>query len=922
MNPSAFLRVLFLLISFLLGFSPAAAEVVPDASVLAAQQQRVRAVEIASASTVAVFDGSGQGGGSGVVISPDGFALTNFHVTAPCGAAMKCGMSDGKIYDAVLVGIDPVGDVALIQLLGRNDFPVAAMGDSDRVKVGDWVFAIGNPFLLADDFHPSVSYGIVSGVRRYQYPAGTLLEYTDCIQTDAAINPGNSGGPLFDSEGKLVGINGRGSFEKRGRVNVGVGYAISINQIKRFLGHLKSGRIVDHATLGATVATEEDSRVVVDDILDSSDAYRRGLRYGDEIVRFADREITSANALKNVLGVYPRGWTVPLTYRREGETFDVEVRLRGLHDQSQLFDLVQQEAKKPSKPHNEKPKDSPEEEPQKKPKMSDLFKKKAKIPEVVAERYEARRGFANYWYNHQRQQQLWSQYRGDYAGAGYDWKITAELANGESLVLETSKKKSTCRMPTGFTAADFSQDLETQLSPPGSGGLLLTLHLWQRFLEKGLRQFGEVHYLGQLPSEPDGQLLDCLVGIYAGIETRFLFTPGTGDLVGIEVFPDENHDPCLLRFSDFAEVQGETLAKRWQVFHAGSLYADFKINEITGAEALFRSVPLKRAPQPRPRVFPRTPTRPAIRDAQAKVVKIYGAGGLREMEAYQSGILISPQGHVLTMLSYVLDTDDLVAILDDGRKLPLELLRSDPVRDIAVLRLELEDETFSCFDLHETIEIEAGERILALSNLYGIATGDEAVSVLQGVVTAVAPLAARRGAFQANFRGQVYVLDAYANNPGAAGGALVDWQGRLLGMLGKELRSEVTGTWLNYALPVEALVGPVEDILAGRMAARIDSRQLEPEQPLSAELLGLRLVPNVLPRTPPYIDTIRRGSAADRAGMRADDLIVFIDQEPIASRQEFFERLAFHEREEELTLAVLRDGMLLEFQLVVDSPEE
>ena len=143
-------------------------------------------------------------------------------------------------------------------------------------------------------------------MHRYQYPAGTLLEYADCLQTDAAINPGNSGGPLFDAEGELIGINGRGSFEKRGRVNVGVGYAISINQIKRFLGHLKSGRIVDHASLGATVATDDDGRVVVDDILETSDAFRRGLQYGDAIVRFAGREITTANALKNVLGMYPQ----------------------------------------------------------------------------------------------------------------------------------------------------------------------------------------------------------------------------------------------------------------------------------------------------------------------------------------------------------------------------------------------------------------------------------------------------------------------------------------------------------------------------------------------------------------------------------------------------------------------------------------
>ena len=111
---------------------------------------------------------------------------------------------------------------------------------------------MGNPFLLATDFTPTVTFGLISGVHRYQYPSGTLLEYTDCIQIDTSINPGNSGGPLFNMDGELIGINGRGSFEKRGRVNSGVGYAISINQIKNFLGQLKAGLDTDHASLGAT----------------------------------------------------------------------------------------------------------------------------------------------------------------------------------------------------------------------------------------------------------------------------------------------------------------------------------------------------------------------------------------------------------------------------------------------------------------------------------------------------------------------------------------------------------------------------------------------------------------------------------------------------------------------------------------------
>src|SRR5262245_22055147 len=227
-------------------------------TVLAAEQARIAAIHQAVRTAVAVFANEGSGGGSGVVISPDGYALTNFHVVQPAGTYMKCGMADGKLYDAVLVGIDPTGDVSVIKLLGRDDFPTAVMANSDDVKVGDWFFAVGNPVLLATNFHPTLTYGIVSGTHRYQPPAGTLLEYTDCIQTDAAINPGNSGGPLFNAAGDLVGINGRGSFEKRGRVNSGAGYSISINQIKHFMDALRGGLIVDHATLGATVATRDD----------------------------------------------------------------------------------------------------------------------------------------------------------------------------------------------------------------------------------------------------------------------------------------------------------------------------------------------------------------------------------------------------------------------------------------------------------------------------------------------------------------------------------------------------------------------------------------------------------------------------------------------------------------------------------------
>ncbi|MBA3482008.1 MAG: trypsin-like peptidase domain-containing protein [Pirellulales bacterium] len=558
----------------------------PDPAVLTAQRGRAAAIAKASAATVAVFDAAGSGGGSAVVISPDGYALTNFHVTAPCGPAMKCGLPDGELYDAVIVGIDPVGDVALIQLLGRDDFPAAEIADSDAVRVGDWAFAAGNPFLLADDFTPTITYGLISGVHRYQYPAGTLLEYTDCLQTDAAINPGNSGGPLFDAQGRLIGINGRGSFEKRGRVNVGVGYAISINQIMRFLGHLKSGRIVDHATLGATVVTEDDGRVVVDDILETSDAFRRGLQYGDSIVRFADREITTANALKNVLGVYPSGWRVPLTYRREGQTFSTQARLMGVHDESVLIALVQSEESNPSQPKEGEP-PKPEDEGLPKdeegPKLPipglDALAGKPKLPKAIAKRYAARRGYANYWYNEQAQERLWRRYleRSAAEDVGYDWKVVGSLETGGAFRLDITGEGADLQLPTGAFKANFADDLTGQLSPPRTGGLLVTLHAWQRLLDKGLRRFGEVYYLGKLPHGPDNRVEECLVGFFEGMETRFFFADDTGDLTGVELYAADDADPCELSFSEFSEFSGRRLPKRWRIQHGAADYAELVI---------------------------------------------------------------------------------------------------------------------------------------------------------------------------------------------------------------------------------------------------------------------------------------------------------------------------------------------------------
>lgn len=294
---------------------------------------RIEAMARAAPSVVCIFDQSKGGGGSGVVITEDGYGLTNFHVIAGLMETRRGlgGMADGNLYDLEVLGIDPTGDVAMFKLSGRERFEPAALGDSDTVAVGDWVFAMGNPFMMAEDYTPTVTHGIVSGVHRYQFGANNrFLVYTDCIQVDASINPGNSGGPLFDMNARVIGINGRASFEHRGRVNVGAGYAISANQIKRFIPGLRAGLLTEHGSLGATVVDLGYRRVVFEKMLEPSVASSVGIQVGDRLISFDGREIHSANDFANILGIYPAFWPVTVTFEHDNEIITRRVRLERL----------------------------------------------------------------------------------------------------------------------------------------------------------------------------------------------------------------------------------------------------------------------------------------------------------------------------------------------------------------------------------------------------------------------------------------------------------------------------------------------------------------------------------------------------------------------------------------------------------------
>jgi S1-C subfamily serine protease len=576
-----------------------------DPKVAQMEAERIAAIEKVRPAVVSVFAPGGQGGGSGVLIDEDGYALTNFHVVAgrgPAGANpyMQCGLADGVLYDAVIAGIDKVGDVAMVRLLPKTDkdgkviapkggkFPFAKLGDSDAVRAGDWSMAMGNPFLLATDFTPTVTFGMVSGVHRYQYPdPNGTLEYTDCIQVDTSINPGNSGGPLFNMKGELIGINGRIQLEKRGRVNVGVGFAISINQIKNFEGHLRAGIETDHASTGFLVAERAEdgaARLTVTEILDDSDAARRGIASGDLMLAFAGRPMEGDNQYKNIVGIFPRGWRVPMKYRHENETRETLVRLMG---------VIRKEIRDPNKP-------------------ADGAKPAAAgpgpLPAHVAKLYEARPGYANYHLNKQERDRTLKAFAakcGSFAGLTGTWTLAGEgeVKGGKGTAFEfkiaeekdkegkseTTVRCSLRKIPDLYVLQPLKpglsqDDLE---NPPGSGGVMVALMHYRQLLalgEKGFPADGFFHggtepfYPAADGPKPDYAKLrvDCdVVGTKLGsVPAKWYFSKKDGTLLGGEVhLVEREKDPCELYFSNYKKVGDRSLPHTIEVRYGKERYA-------------------------------------------------------------------------------------------------------------------------------------------------------------------------------------------------------------------------------------------------------------------------------------------------------------------------------------------------------------
>jgi len=265
--------------------------------------------------------------GSGFVIAREGYIVTNNHVIENADE-IKVKLANGKAFDAQVVGRDPKTDLALIKIDGSNDLKPLPMGDSDALRVGTWVLAIGSPFGLEQ----TVTAGIVSAKGRV---IGAGL-YDDFIQTDASINPGNSGGPLLNMKGEVVGINT--AIMSRGGGNDGVGFAIPVNLAKGIIEQLKNEGRVTRAWLGVGIQdltqeladyyhVKEQMGALVTQVYEGDPADKAGIKTGDIIIEVDGKKVSSSRDLSRTIANAPVGAKIPITILRDGKEMTVHVEL-------------------------------------------------------------------------------------------------------------------------------------------------------------------------------------------------------------------------------------------------------------------------------------------------------------------------------------------------------------------------------------------------------------------------------------------------------------------------------------------------------------------------------------------------------------------------------------------------------------------
>lgn len=257
--------------------------------------------------------------GSGFIISADGYIVTNNHVISEADE-ISVRLTDGEEYDAVVVGRDPLSDIALLKIEAGSDLPYVEFGDSDNIRVGEWVMTIGNPFGLGG----TVTAGIISAHHR-DIGNGNYDEY---IQTDASINRGNSGGPMFDMDGHVIGVNTM-IFSPTG-TNIGIGFAIPSNQVSRVVDQLKEFGKTRRGWIGVTIqqvtdevaeslGLEENHGAIISSVVEDGPSDTAGILPGDIIIEFNNTAIEEMRELPKIVADTPIDVEVDVIILRDGE---------------------------------------------------------------------------------------------------------------------------------------------------------------------------------------------------------------------------------------------------------------------------------------------------------------------------------------------------------------------------------------------------------------------------------------------------------------------------------------------------------------------------------------------------------------------------------------------------------------------------